>query len=770
MGTDVESLPPGAQGVSSSSIRRPFVLQSGGCELRVEPDGALRSLYSLEEGRALFGFEQLSFYKVHAGIVVPAQKPDWALRLSPRGAQLTGRVFDGIEAAQSLGFHHGGSPGFVRRLRVRNGTRSPVRLRIVEVADPTAAHFGSSGAWGSIGVNAFNRESHVAMDEVSDPPSARVVGAAPPPSKFYMTASESRAVELVSLGELPDATAGMSGQVVVIGSHELELAAGESREITWASIYTPGKLEEALSEFGRLQSGEGTQNGRSPFVACSERQITEAAAWCIPAIEAGAHARDPLDRYEALPALAATDPSSALKVVEEAGAALRREGWLPHSLDPSKPGLLETAVFLKAAAELLLAAQDKKLARARYPLIKKIARYLLSSSKDFAVVTDPSLPQGWRRKLGRGYPTGEVPEVSLAVAGALTAASQLSRYLSKPDEASRFRERSEMVADRVRKKLVDERGFLVLCRDSSGRLKGDETVDMAAAAYRHQLMPSAEQAVAHRLLDKDFDTPFGPRCVPTTNQLYFNSSYGAGQLGGVWTRATLAHALVCYRAGLAGLGSLALGKVARLVMDESAHLGGYPGEFPRWVDVEGRAAHGDQSDPVAAARFLEAILKGELGLSTQAEGASLSPAMSSGLQWLMACDLCAGESFSAFLGRSAGGNHLFIGGGRVASKGGAGYGKSERVDVPAREVFGVTFHSPGQIICLGSSASSSTRFTVSFSPRAADLTRRLSTPLEEYDPSTRVWNKTGSLRVSPAMSFEASLAPSGWKAYRISSA
>jgi hypothetical protein len=769
MGATVESLPK-TTGLRSSALRRPVTLLQRGSRLKVDADGSVRSFYSIPEKRALFGFEQLSFCKVQAGVVVHPQRPDWGIRLSPRSVQLTGKLFEGIEVAQSLEFHRGQLEGYLRRLKLKNCSQSAMRLRVLDVLDPTAAHFdGPSSTWGSLGVNAFNRESHVAMDEVSDPPSARVVGAVPSPSKFFMTTSSQRAMELVSAGELPDGTAGMSGQVIVVSLHEVELSPGESRDITFASIYNPGKLEDALSEFGRLRSGEKPALRQRPLLACSERDVTEAASWAIPATEAGAFSSDVLDRYEVLPVLSRTEPAAALGIIVEAKSVLRKEGSLPHSLDQSEPGVLESALFLRGASLHLLMEQDKKQARVHYPLIKKLAAYLLSSSKEFAVMTDPSLPHGWRRHLGSGYPTGEIPEVSLAVADALSAASQLGRMLSKSDDAARFRERSELIADRVRKKLLDERGFLLLCRDSAGRARDDDSVDMAVAVYRHQFMASAEMAAVHRVLEKDFDTPYGPRCVPTTNQVYFNGSYGMGQLGGVWTRAALAHAVVCYRSGLSGMGSLALGKVARLVTDEAIKLGGSPGEFPYWVDVEGRASRGDEGDPVAAARFVEALLDGELGLAVGAEGASLNPAGSSGFRWLLASDFWTGEPFSAFLGRGGGKTHPFFSG-KASSKAVMKFAKSERIEPPARGVFGVTFYSPGQVICLGNSTPSPARFTVTFAPRAADLSRHLSTPLEEYDPTKGSWNKVGSLRVSPTMAFDATVEPNDWKAFRISSA
>ena len=769
MGATVESLPPRVQGSRSSTLKRPISLLSRACRVAVEPDGAVRGFHSLQEKRALFGYEQVWLYKVQAGIVVHAQRPDWTIRMSPRSLQFSGKIFEAVEVAQSIEFYRGQSLGFLRRLKLRNGGQGAIRMRVLELLDPTAAHFGdSSTAWGSLGVNAFNRESHVAMDEVSDPPTARVVGATPSPAKFYMTASKPRAQELISAGELPEGTAGMSGQVLVLSSHDFDLAPSESKDLTFASIYNPGKLEEALSDFTKLQSGERQQAAPRPLFACSEQSTTEAAAWASAAVEAGVYSQDALDRYEVLRAMTYLDPTAARKALADAREAMRKDGSLPHALDPASTGVLETALYLQALATEMVQAQDKKLARACYPAVKKLAGFLLVVSKEFYVQTDPRLPQGWRRHLGRGYPTGEIPEVSLAAAAALTGASQVARLVSKSDDGARFRERAEMLSEQVRKKLLDEHGFLALCRDSAGRLRTDETIDMAVAAYRHHFFDLAEQAAAHRLLEKDFDTQFGPRCVPTSNQVYFNHAYGRGQLGAVWTRAVLAHAIVCYRGGLAGMGSLALKKVARLVVDDAPRFGSPTGLFPEWIDVEAGEEHGDESDPVAAGRFLEALLEGELGLPSGAERPSFSPPSASSFAWLMASDFWAGESASAFVGRAAGKSHLFFSGGRVEAKLGSKFAKAERLDLPVRGVFAMTFHTPGQSVCLGNATGSQARFTVTFAPRAAELSKHLSVPLEEYDPVKGGWNRTGSLRVSPAMSFEASLEANGWKAYRVS--
>ncbi|HLQ07385.1 MAG TPA: hypothetical protein VK126_06485 [Nitrososphaerales archaeon] len=735
----------------------------------VDSDASVRSMDSLEEGRSLFGFEQAWIYKIQAGIVIQAQRQDWLVRPGPRSVGFSGRVFDAVDAAQTLEFFRGGSAGYLRHVRLKNVSQTQLRLRVIDLSDPTAAQFGEiSGRWGSLGVNAFNRESHVAMDEVSDPPSARVIGATPSPSRFYMTTDRSRAQDRQAGGELPEATAGMSGQVLVLSSHDLELAPGEMKELTFASIYNPLKLEAALSAFGVVQKGERQTSPQGFFVASSDESITESAAWAISAADGSKYAAYRLDRYEALRALSYSDPQSAQDILMESKSILRKDGSLPHSSDSTRPGILETAVFLRGASGHLMLSQDKKIARSFYPLVRKLATYLIYSSKDFTVLTDKSLPQGWRRLLGRGYPTGEIPEVSLAVASGLSAASKVARFLSKSEDAGKFAERAAMISDGVKTRLVDDRGFLSLCRDSSGRLRNDETIDMAVACYRHQFNPSAEQAAAHRLTEKDFDTPYGPRCVPDSNRVYFNRNYGRGQLGAVWPRAALAHANLCYRVGMAGIGSLALKKVAKIVGADIIRLGGSPGEFPQWVDVDRGEAHGEDTDYVAASRFIEAIMQGELGMPSIPEKASLTPPDSSGLGWVMAADFWAGGLSAAFVGRGAGKAHLFSGG-PIETKSGNKFANSEQIDLAARGVYGISLFGPGQVICLGNSTSSAARVAVNFSPRAADLSKHLSVPLEAYDPQKESWTKAGSLRVLPTMTFEASLGPNEWKVFRVSS-
>jgi hypothetical protein len=771
MGATIEALPGRTPGLRASTVRRPLVLRVRDYRILLDPEGFLRSFDSLPERRAVFGFERLSIYKVQAGVVVQAQRPDWVIRVTPCQVQLAGRVFGAVEVAELVEFFYGASSGYLRRVKLKNAGTKQVTLRLIDVLDPTASQLSEvSMRWGALGVNAFNRGSHVAMDEISDLSSARVVGSLPPPKKLFMTTDRARVRDLISAGELGDTTAGMSGQVIILTLHELDLAPSETKEVTFVSIYNPTKLEEALSDFGRIQGGWKTPHRQGPLIATSSPSLTDSAAWAVAVLANAKHGSDGLDRLESLKALSLVDGEGALSVIESAKHLLRRDGAIPHSSDQTEPGSLESAVLLQAVSVYLLLARDKKLTRSLYPLVKKLASFLLASSKGYSLRTKSTLPQGWRRSLGRGYPAGEIPEISLAAAGGLAGAAQVARQAAKANDAGRFRERAEMLTETVRKRLVDERGFLSLCLDPIGRLRGDETIDMAVASYRQGFLASAEQAAVQRLLEKDFETPYGPRTVPNSNRLYFNSSYGQGQLGGFWTRAALAHALLCYRVGLAGIGSLTLEKVAKLVVEDSIGLGGSPGEFPYWVDVEGQEAHGEDSDPVAAARLVEGLLEGELGLEFAAGIVSFSPPSSSSLKWVLASEVWAGEPVTVFVGRGSGRAHAFASGMRLEVKHGVRFAKAELLEVPVRGLHAVSLYGPGQAICLGNSSTVPVRAPVNFAPRAPELAKRLSSPLEEYDRASGSWAKVSTLRVFPTVAFETSLGPGEWKAFRVSTA
>lgn len=771
MGATLDARTSRTGDLRSSAVKGRLLLHGQGCRLLLEPDSSVTYLESLAESRLLFGRESVYFYKVQAGLRVAAQRPDWRIETAPESVSFSGRIFDLVEVRQTVEFLAGESAGFSRRLHLRNSGRSPFRLRLISLHDPTAANFRADGGlWGSIGMDAFNRSSHVVMDETADPPGSRVIGSFPNPRAIYMTSDKGKAHELVQAGDVPDSTSGASGHIMLMMVHEFDLSPGQEVKLVASSVYDQSKLEDALAAFNASAAAPARSR---PSVAAffPGESVSQAFQWAAASARDGVFLPGALDRAESIAGLKFCDPDAAKKTLEGLRAAQAREGFLPHSVDARRPGVLETSLYLGAASEYALLTGDKKYGRSAYPSLRRAASFLSGVTRGNIVTTDPSVPQGWRRRLGRGYPTGEIPEVSLALAAGLRSFSALARRLGRGSDAAKYLERSELIQASLRKRLIDERGSLVLNLDTRGTMRRDETADQAVSLAR---LPSfdknAASSVVHRLLDKDFESGYGPRVVPTSNRSYFSGSYGSGQLGGYWPRAALSHALLAYSSGYAGIGSLGLAKVSRLAAEDAVSFGCSPGQLPHWVDLERRQASDPGTDSVASARLIEAVVKGELGVTIGASGTTISPPDSSSLKWALVVGLwLGGPSRSAvFVGRAHGKVRAWVAGQPPGPRAGASFARYEllRSDDPVLKA--ALFHDPGQCILIGNSSSAPVRTTLRFEPRDSRLLAHLNAEVEEQDPVTGSWSRRQAIRVMRQMSLDASLGPQEWKALRIS--
>jgi len=749
----------------SSHLRAPVTLRAGPLRLSLDPDGSLRYLDSLRERRLLFGREQLHFYKIRSGVILQFRPSDWRVDVSPASVSFSGRIYESLEVTQTVKYLSTSSPAFARSIGLRNVGSTPVELRIIAVSDPTAAHFREANSgWGALGVNAFNRRSHVAMDEVAGKPAARVIGSKPSPKLIYMTSDSLRAQELIQAGELPESTAGMSGQVVAMQQHELELGSGESEELKLVSVYNPEKLEGALSDFEGAFSTAQDNRGTGASAAASSAAISSGFLWARSSLEGAEFEENDLDRLETLRGIVYLDPNVAREIIME--QAVGKSGSVGHSLEKTKPGLLESSIFLQGASMIALLTGERRYIRSTYSRLRRVANFLMASSSDGSVPLDPALPQGWRRLVGSGYPTGEVPEVSVSVAGALSTFATLALALGRAEDSARFTSGAKMIVSRVKSRLVDGRGFLVLSLEN-GKVRADDSVDQAVACYRHPFDRTVSSAEVRRLLEKDFACKWGPRTVPTSNLVYSNASYGQGQLGGYWTRAALAFATAGYRSGLAGIGSLQLEEVGRLVSAEVAQLGGAPGEFPYWVDPQKNEAHGTGSDPVAASRFVEALVCGDAGFNLGPKGPEFHPAGGSRLKWLLLKDFWIGRRASVFIGRSERRIFTFVSLAEASIDQGWRYSAAEGAETHNRDFAAVTFYGPGQDICVGNMSRSSGRSRIVLRPREPELTKHLSVGLYELDPSAGSWNRLSTVRVLTSIGFEVDLGPGEWRAFRL---
>ena len=748
--------------------RAPLVLRSGELRLTLDPDGAVRHLESRSERRLLFGREQIHVYRVQGESAYPVQRLDTRISSRPGEATFSSRA-DSLEVSQTVRLLRRKSSGYSRNVNLRNVGQHQTKVRLLSLSDPTTAHFRErSYLWGTVGLNAFNRTSHVALDEVAEPSSARVIGSTPSAKVLYMTSEKGRAMELIERGELLESTAGMSGQVLVLFEHEFDIQPGESVTVEFVSLYNASRLDAALADFeSSIPAALAPAQVRSWF-ACSSAVVSSAFNWALASLEGVEFESDLLDKLECLRGLCLVNVESQRRIIDGARALITGAGWVPHSQDPWKPGVLETSLLVDGSSRGALLSEGKKHSRAVYPALRRAANFLLECSRDGSVKLDSSLPQGWRRRIGKGCPTGEIPEVTLSVSGALLGASSVAARIGRPQEAAKFRDRALVLLSSVRKRMVDERGFLALCLDGSGKLSTDETVDQVVASYRQRLDKGVSVSLVHRMLERDFETGLGPRTLPTSNRLVFNPSYGDGQIGGYWTRAALAHVVLAYSTGLGGTGSLELEAIAKLVATDFSRYGLARGDFPYWLEPGKKEPRSQGSDPVAAARYVEAAVAGELGVSAGQDGAVIEPGVSSSFRWAAGGSLLTEAKVFAFVGRAGGRCFTFASGARPQGSSDLHFTGAEGATAEDSRTSAVSFYGPGQVVCVGNSSEETLKTSVHFRPKDPGFAKKLTAGLSEFDAQSGSWRKTATVRVAPSMSLETSLGPGDWKAFRVS--
>lgn len=763
-------------------LRRGVHLFTRDVRARVEPDGSSSWLYSGAARRAIFGREATEVFRIQSGVRIAARPQEVSVRASPTGVQYIPRSQERVQVSQSVSIFAGECPGWVRTTRVQN-KGDLAKVRVLTLHDPTAMNYRRErDPPGEVGVNAFNRHDQVVMDDVGDSAGVRVVGFSPPPSVIYMTKDRGRATELLTLGELPENSLGLSGPVMLLTQHDLDLPPARTAEIVSVSVYHPSSLESALSASASLPVEPPSQGVEFSSSSCP---VNFAFEWAMAALYAVEGEASLAERLWCGTALALVRPGFFEEMAGSVKEALRKDGTVPYwgsggAERDVRPGPVETSLHLMGLSALLLKARDKKLLRKWYPHLRRVADGLAALVNDGLVRSPPGSPDGWRRRLGTGFPSGHTSEVNLMVTRALRDAAAVAVLASKGGDSARFRELSERVLGAMNGRLRDsESGSLALNVDLRGVVHKEATIDQVVGLSYFSPDQNVASSLVHRMLEKDFETGYGPRTVPVSNNLYFSPGYGEGQLGGYWTRAALAHAELAYASGHPSIGSAQLEKVARLVQVDAERLGGVPGELPYWVDTEKRHVMGGGTDPVAASRFVESVVFGEVGLSLDSRGPRFRLPEASQLRWLLLDGLDLGRKGALFVGRSSARTYVAttfdkgwfedrvsVGSLRAAT---TLYSLPDSERVRGQGVEGAAFwDDASSYACLGNPTGSPFSGTVMVPARSKAFSSSLFAQVEELQQETGLWATMERVKLLSRVELKVDLRPGSWKVIRIS--
>ena len=582
----------------------------------------------------------------------------------------------------------------------------------------------------------------------------------------------------------------MSGSVILLTQHDLDLLPGATAEVRSASVYHPSSLESALTAAALrpTESEADATESRGTEFASSSASMSFTFDWANAALFAIEGEGNLAERLWCGVALSMLRSDYFEKLVESMKLSTRKDGTIRYAAGPAasehaeRAGPVETSLYiLNMCAYLSARALDKKLVKKWYPHVKKVGDGLSSLVSGGLVVSSSDSPDGWRRRLGAGFPTGYSGEVNLLATRALRDASTIAYLAGKGSDSAKFRELSVRLLNALNERLREsESGALALNVDGRGVVHKEITVDQAVGLSYCSQDQNLASSVVHRLLEKDFETGYGPRTVPLSNNLYYSPSYGEGQLGGYWTRAAISHAILAYLSGYPSIGSLQLEKVARLVHLDAERLGGMPGEIPYWIDPERRQVMASGSDPVAASRFIEALVFGEAGLSLGPQGVRFRVPEASQLKWLFIHDLDLGRRGSIFVGRSAG--RAFVASNfeqdaledssRTSNQGvtttSSSFPECGRVDAPAGLECLVFWDGRSSVICVGNTSGSSSSGLISVPLKSKSFSTALFAQMEELQQETGLWSKVDRIKLLNRLEIKLDLRPNSWTMLRLS--
>jgi len=748
--------------LQSSQLKRSLYLFRRDARAKVELDGSLSWAHSTAAGRLLFGKNFVECSRVQSGTRIAFRPQDLQIWYSPSSVTFAWKGTERLGVVQTVGLISGESSGYSRTMRLTNKGDS-VRVRVIALHDPTSLNYRRErDPPGEIGVNAFNRNDQVVMDDVGENTGVRVVGFDPRPSVVYMTKDKARAAELLGMGELPENSLGMSGSVILLTQHDLDLAPGGSAEVRTVSVYHPTSLELALKSASSSSPGDVPREQDLEFIS-SNQSVNFAYTWAGAALHAMEGESNLLERLSCGAALSVGRPDYYVGSVWEAIRAREKDG---AAIPADGRGVLEASLFIIGACSYLALRPDKKLSRKWYPHIKRAANGLAALASAGLVGTGSGSPEGWRRRIGSGFPTGYLSEVNLCVIRALREAAAAAFSLGKGNDSANLRETSVRLTNSLNERLRDaENGSLALNLDPRGVVHKEMTIDQAIGLSYYSPNQNLSSSMVHRLLERDFETGYGPRCVPSSNALYYNPVYGDGQLGGYWTRAALSHALLAYLAGYPGIGSLQLEKVARLVHLDSERLGGLPGEFPYWLDPDRKQIMSTGSDPVAASRFVETIVFGEAGLTSTPQGPSMAVPEFSQLKWFSLRGPLFGRSGLLFVGRF--GLRAFVVTTYDFVQRATRFHEGEEVECPPG-IEGIVFwNQDTTLVCLGNTSQSPVSGPVSVPMRSKSLSSSLAAKMEELDHETGLWANPQNVRLPTSLDIKVDVKANSWTAYRL---
>jgi glycogen debranching enzyme len=279
----------------------------------------------------------------------------------------------------------------------------------------------------------------------------------------------------------------------------------------------------------------------------------------------------------------------------------------------------DTPLHLIAILHHYNATLDDGWVRSIYPLIRKVADYLLSQRDANGLIyckaggVDMFGITSWRNIIPYYTLDGAVTEINAEAYFALEAAAMLAAVCDERADWARYAAEATALREAMLAKLLNrDVAAFVLNYDQDGNYQDNFTADEIFPVLFPVADAEVRRTILRRLLEADFVTPVGLRTISTADSWYF-PSHGFGLLGGVWPDLTLWLVVALARNGMIAEAIRFL-EAVYATMEAGAARNTVPGQFAEWFDGGSLTNRGMYLSPWTGAKYVWAVAETVCGL------------------------------------------------------------------------------------------------------------------------------------------------------------
>ncbi len=269
----------------------------------------------------------------------------------------------------------------------------------------------------------------------------------------------------------------------------------------------------------------------------------------------------------------------------------------------------DTPLHLIAMLHHYNATLDDQWVRDRFPLICKIADYMLTQRDKNGLLfcrangVDMFGISSWRNIIPYYTLDGAVTEINAEGVFALESAAMLAAVVGDNERWHRYSSEAQTMRQAMMQYLFNsDTGAFVLNYDQEQNYQDNFTADEVFPVLFNVADAAQRRKILDRLCETDFTTPVGLRTISTADSWYF-PSHGFGLLGGVWPDLTLWFVMCLARNGNTDAAVHWLEAVYD-TMEAGAVRNTVPGEFGEWFDGGSLTNRGMYLSPWTGAKYL----------------------------------------------------------------------------------------------------------------------------------------------------------------------